>query len=387
MNSRLFLLLLTGFFVICCGAALRAQDAAPRQPASPTREERIENWLARQDQDRDGRISRGEAMGLMKSNFTRNDANGDGFLDRNELGQLADRLGRGGRGARNRRPGNRQPMTTEQMLKQVPKGVTVMPDIAYRQGNDAWKLDLAMPTERGAEPRPAIVFIHGGGWTSGDKRTGNFLNPTLEFATRGYVCITVNYRLDASKLACVEDVKCSVRWLRAHAGEYNVDPNRIGAYGNSAGAHLAAMLGVCPASAGAEGDGPWQKYSSMVQAVVCSATPTRPRVRSPSEEGGKKIAPMTYVSADAPPFLLIHEESDRVVPVRNSDDFARALREAGAKAVTYMRYNDGSGHGTFLANIKETGPAREAFFEKHLKRQKQKTDSSTPREERGKKHK
>jgi len=346
---------------------LRAQDATDRRKANNvTKEQRINNWLRTQDENGDGKIAGDEATGLMKSNFARNDTNKDNFLDRQELADLAERLARGGFG-RNRRGRNQQTITTEQLLKQVPEGVTVIPDIAYRQGSDAWKLDLAMPTERGAKPRPAIVFVHGGGWVSGDKRRANFLGPALEFAAKGYVCTTINYRLGGSKRACVEDAKCSVRWLRANVKKYNIDPDRIGAYGNSAGAHLVAMLGICPASAGLEGDGPWREYSSMVQAVVASATPTRPRVRGGSAHDAKKIAPMTYIAADAPPLLLVHEESDRTVAVSNSDDFVKALREAGAKDVTYMRYTDGSGHGTFMANIKETGPAREKFFERTLK--------------------
>jgi acetyl esterase/lipase len=282
-------------------------------------------------------------------------------------------------------------------IRNVPADVRVVADIAYRQGaSKAWRLDLAMPKEPGGEPLPAIVFVHGGGWRSGDKRAANFLGPALEFAAKGYVCITVNYRLiqEAPMPACIEDVKCAVRWLRAHAKEYNVDPERIGAYGNSAGAHLVAMLGLCPTSAGLEGDGPCREYSSMVQAVVASATPAsflipmnnRQNTQAEggdaakaagsgilglSEETRRKLSPITYVSADAPPFLVIHEESDRLVAVRQADEFVKVLRDAGAKDVTYMRYTDGSGHGVFAANIKETGPAREAFFERALKKKGQ----------------
>jgi len=377
MNRRIFLFAIICLFLTFPFAPMhRAEGAQRSRSDNPAKEQRIKSWLARQDKDADGRISRDEAIGLMKSNFTRNDTNTDGFLDRSELGRLADRLrNRSLRGnPTNRRPAGRRTMTTEQLLKQAPKGVTVLPDIPYREGNEAWKLDLAMPRKHSAAPRPAIVFIHGGGWSSGDKRTAAFVNPALEFAAKGYVCITVNYRLTGTgkttKITCIEDVKCSVRWLRAHAKEYNVDPDRIGAYGNSAGAHLAAMLGLCPPSAGLEGDGPWQEFSSMVQAVVCSATPTGPRVRSSSQDDRRKIAPMTYVADKAPPFLLIHEKSDRVVPVSNSDDFVKALRKAGAKDITYMRYEDGSGHGVFARNIQETGPAREAFFERTLRKKK-----------------
>ncbi|MHC4567984.1 MAG: alpha/beta fold hydrolase, partial [Planctomycetota bacterium] len=289
-------------------------------------------------------------------------------------------------------------------ITNVPAGVKVVVDIAYRDGpSKAWRLDLAMPEAPSETPRPAIVFVHGGGWRSGDKRRENFLRPTLDFAAKGYVCVTVNYRLlnETSIAGCVEDVKCAVRWLRAHADQYGVDPKRIGAYGNSAGAHLVAMLGLCPPSAGLEGDGPWKEHSSMVQAVVASATPTsflvpmndrvrkqitensnnrqqrgstrpadgksaRSRFGGMSQELRKKISPMTYVGGDAPPFLLVHADADRTVGVYQSDNFVKALREAGAKDVTYMRYTDGSGHGVFGAKIAQTGPAREKFFARTL---------------------
>ena len=246
-----------------------------------------------------------------------------------------------------------------------------------------------MPTARGEFPRPALVFIPGGGWRGGDKRRGGFLRPTISYAAKGYVCVTVNYRMldEAPITACVEDVKNAVRWLRAHAEEYHIDPERIGASGNSAGAHLAVMLGVCPPSAGLEGDGPYQEYSSMVQAVVASATPTdflsamsdrqrnQQRARPPrknelrleSEEVRAKASPVTYASADAPPILLVHAISDRTVGVYHSDKLVNALREAGAKNVSYILLGDDSGHGSFQRNIAFTEPAREAFFNRVLK--------------------
>ena len=264
---------------------------------------------------------------------------------------------------------NKPTMSTEDLLKRAPDGVTVLPDIAYREGNDAWKLDLAMPKERGDAPRPAIVYIHGGGWTKGDKR-GKGIGAVLHYAAKGYVCISVNYRLDADKKACVEDVKCATRWLRAHAEEYNLDPDRIGAAGNSSGAHLALMLAVCPASAGLEGDGPYQEYSSKVQAAHCSSTPIMPGFRGlrgkPADPDVQKIQPMTYVSGDVPPLYFIHGTEDTKAPVRFLDDFVKALREAGAKDITYKRYADGTGHGAYVKHIEEARPAREAFLARTL---------------------
>jgi acetyl esterase/lipase len=264
---------------------------------------------------------------------------------------------------------NKPTMSTEDLLKRTPDGVTVLPDIAYREGNNAWKLDLAMPKERGDAPRPAIVYIHGGGWTKGDKR-GKGIGAVLHYAAKGYVCISVNYRLDVDKKACVEDVKCATRWLRAHAEEYNLDPDRIGAAGNSSGGHLALMLAVCPASAGLEGDGPYQEYSSMVQAAHCSSTPIMPGFRGlrgkPADPDVQKIQPMTYVSGDVPPLYFIHGTEDTKAPVRFLDDFVKALREAGAKDITYKRYADGTGHGAYVKHIEEARLAREAFLARTL---------------------
>ena len=269
----------------------------------------------------------------------------------------------------------------EEVQQRVPNSVTFIPNLVYREGNDRWKLDLAMPIELGNKPRPAIIFIHGGGWQNGDKRASGFLNPALSYAEKGYVCITINYRLvtnDQERIDfCIADAKNAVRWLRANAEEYNVDPNRIGATGNSAGAHLSVILGVCPAEAGMEGDGPYGEYSSAVQAVVASATPTNFLI--PMSRNGKRrfedlelglkkrISPITYVSAESPPMLLFHEESDRTVGVYQSDKFVQALRDAGARDVNYVLFGDGTGHGLFRRNVVLMEPIREAFFARVLK--------------------
>ncbi|MCP4610218.1 MAG: alpha/beta hydrolase fold domain-containing protein [Planctomycetes bacterium] len=335
---------------------------------SRSQQQRINNWLSSQDPNGDGRIALDESTGLMKKNFRQNDSNKDGFLDKMELGKLADLLAKTASRLRNRNANrSRRPTPTDaQVMARVPDGVTMELNITYREGNDAWKLDLAKPDQPSDTPRPAIVFIHGGGWTRGDKRAEAFLGQTLEYAAKGYVCVTVNYRLDPAKLPAVEDVKCAVRWLRAHAEKYNVDPDRIGAYGNSAGAHLATMLGISHTERRLERDGPWQEFSSKVQAVAASATPTVPNLRGEADFGVKLIQPMSYITANAPPFLLFHEESDSTVNVSNSDNFVEAMKEAGAKDITYHRYTDGTGHGVFQRNIDKTGPLMEAFFKRTL---------------------
>jgi acetyl esterase/lipase len=336
----------------------------------------VSNWL-RMDKDGDGKVSVEEAVGRLKTSFTRNDADGDGFLTRSELEALAQRrLGAQGRPVPTEREkktasADRNPpaMSTEELLKLAPDGVRVIPDIVYRPGNQAWKLDLLIPKGRGDAPRAGIIYIHGGGWTRGDKR-GQGIGTLLGYAAKGFVCISVNYRLDADKTACVEDVKCATRWFRAHAKQYNVDPNRIGAAGNSAGAHLALMLAVCPASAGLEGDGPYQEYSSRVQSAHCSSTPIMPRFGRGKGLGRdvRKIQPMTYVSGDMPPLFLIHGTADDKAPVSYVDDFVKALREAGAKDTTYRRYADGTGHGAYVKHIDEARPEREAFLMRTLRK-------------------
>ena len=114
-----------------------------------------------------------------------------------------------------------------------------------------------MPEVAGNERLPAIVIVHGGGWSSGSKQSRVYRTMALYYADKGYVTASVEYRLtgEAPFPACIEDVKCAVRWLCAHADEYHIDPEHIGAFGHSAGAHLVMMLAMCPVSAGLEGDG------------------------------------------------------------------------------------------------------------------------------------
>ena len=335
------------------------------------------------DRNGDGKLTKDESTGLMKRFFDRNDANKDGFLDQNELEALQQRLSRNrGRQQRNNNRNRQSGMSTEQLLKTVPNDVLVEPDIAYRPGaSKAWRLDLIRPKKDSGALRAGIVFVHGGGWRSGDKRTGTFLRGAIEYAQKGYVCITVNYRLtgEAPFPACIEDVKCAVRWFRAHARKYNLDPNRLGAYGNSAGAHLVSMLGLCQTDAGLEGDGPHQDQSSMVQAVCASATPTKLDLFGHSPQSNERFkgdtdderiklirnsSPINHVSNDAPPFLLIHGTADTTVNVKHSDILVEALKKEGAD-VTYIRIYD-AGHGVFNQHKDQTHPAMERFFARTL---------------------
>ncbi|WP_299468878.1 alpha/beta hydrolase [uncultured Gimesia sp.] len=273
----------------------------------------------------------------------------------------------------------------------LPKDLKIIEDISYRKGRiQAWKLDLVMQREPGEAKRPALIFVHGGSWSGGDKSHSTINNGPVKYARKGYVCISVNYRLsdEAPFPACLEDVKCAVRWLRAHADQYHVDPDRIGGYGNFAGAHLVSLLGLVDKESNLEGDGPWQEQSSLLNAVCVSAIPTdfthwpggienKPILRqlldapdTSLQEQAIKASPITYVHAKAPPFLLFQGTKDRTVDVSQADRFAEALNAAGAKDVTYHRYPE-AGHSVFNQYHKETYALMEEFFDRTLFNPKQ----------------
>ena len=277
--------------------------------------------------------------------------------------------------------------TADQVRAQLPPGVGFFPDIAYDTRSEAHRLDLFLPPEGSTDStRPAIVIVHGGAQRDGDKRGRQWSAIPAEYAADGYVAISVNYRLltEAPSPAQIEDVKCAVRWLRANAAKYGVDPQRIGAYGNSGGAHLVAMLGLANSTTGLEGDGPYQEHSSAVQAVCASAAPTdflhwgdqteipdrmaKVFFVGPAEtvrDRARQASPITYVRADAPPFLLIHGTADALVPISQSERFAKALRDAGARQVRYMIL-DAEGHDAFQSQKLLTYPAMKAFFDAAL---------------------
>jgi acetyl esterase/lipase len=156
----------------------------------------------------------------------------------------------------------------------VPAGVKYEPDIVFGKGGDVeLSLDLARP-ENLDHKTPCVVFIHGGAWRGGNRKV--HVPQILDFAKRGYVAVTVSYRLIpvARFPGQVEDVKCAIRYLRANADKHHIDPNKIGAVGFSAGGHLVMMLGVMDKADGLEGNGGNPDQSSKVNAVVAFFGPT-----------------------------------------------------------------------------------------------------------------
>jgi hypothetical protein len=129
---------------------------------------------------------------------------------------------------------NKNTSATGLLQDSVFKAISIAKNIPCREGSSpAWVLDMALPANPAGRLRPAIVIVHGGGWSAGSKSDPVYQKLMLDYALKGYVKINVNYRLtgEAPFPACIEDVKCAVRWLRAHADKYQIDPNRIGGYG------------------------------------------------------------------------------------------------------------------------------------------------------------
>jgi acetyl esterase/lipase len=301
--------------------------------------------------------------------------------------------------------------------RQVPKGVRAVLDVAYVPGpqiHPLQKLDLFIPSDPlgpSHGPLPVVVYVHGGAWRGGDKR--DF--PAMGLTAGGYAVASVNYRLsaDAKFPAQIEDCEAAVRYLRTNAKAFGLDPDRIGAWGDSAGGHLVALLGTAgdvkewePAD---EKGG--EKVSSRVQCVVdwfgpsdlakmnaqaaeaaekagaadgAQPPPSRRRLDhdaadSPESElvGGPvqqnkykaaKASPVTYVSADDPPFLIMHGDRDPLVPIAQSRELAEALKAAGVDVTFEVIKGAGHGGPEFLAD--EAMRRVTAFFDEHLKQPK-----------------
>jgi acetyl esterase/lipase len=269
----------------------------------------------------------------------------------------------------------------------IPDGVVVERDIEYaRVGDTALRLDLYRPEMTGA-PLPLIVWVHGGGWSGGDKAN----NMALPLSGRGYVVASINYRLSgvAPFPAQIEDCRAAIRWLRANASKYSIDPKRVGVWGGSAGGHLVALLGTAGDVNGWDTVGGSTDQSARVQAVCDYYGPANFLVeRMPGggkdpnspvgrllggpvderQDRAREASPITYVSGDDPPFLIFHGEQDPTVPIEQSEMFESALRKVGVD-VTFVRVKN-AGHGFRPGSDPNPGQILEAvaaFFDKKLK--------------------
>lgn len=249
-------------------------------------------------------------------------------------------------------------------------------------------LDLYIPsTAKG--PFPLLVWFHGGGWQDQSRNTRYYCNATQMWpgVTGNYAYASVDYRLtDVARFpAQIEDCKAAIRWLRAHAAKYNLDPSRIGVWGVSAGGHLVALLGT----AGEErmfDVGEYVDVSSRVQAVCDLAGPTDflATARTPGADGllalmntllggntadipekAKQASPVTFVSKETPPFLIIHGAADPSVPPSQAQLLHDALRKAGVEAKLHLIPD--AGHSGPAFESSEVIAMMQSFFDLHLK--------------------
>ena len=275
------------------------------------------------------------------------------------------------------------------MARDRPDAV-IQRDLVYNRINGrALRLDLYCP-QKAYGPSPVILWIHAGGWSHGRKEQHI---PVISFVSDGYAVTSIELRLsgEAPFPAQIEDCKAAVRWLRANAAKYNLDADRIGAAGHSGGGHLAALLGTSGGVQELEGSGDNMSYSSRVQAVCDVSGPsdilrlyhdasdpstgTRRKdisdidafLGGPAEQNKTKAiaaSPITYVSKDDPPFLIIHGQNDFSVPASQGELLAAALKTAGVETtlkITPRGHSVGLGGPTLLPIVK-------AFFDKHLKK-------------------
>ncbi len=338
------------------------------------------------DANKDGKLSRDEIPERLRERFDAIDANKDGSITPEEQrAYLA--------GQRPAAPGGGPPM---------PESVKVEKDIPYAgTTNPRQTLDLLVPkAPKGDKPLPVVVNIHGGAWMSGDKSNGAPMLAGM-VASGDYAAVSIGYRLsgEATWPAQIHDCKAAIRWIRANADKYHLDPDRIGVMGGSAGGHLVAMLGTSGGSEALEGDlGPYKGVSSKVKCVVDQFGPSELATMgdSPSsidhnakdspeskllggpilenKEKAKAASPITYITKDDPPFLIFHGDKDMTVPFNQSEKLTKALKASGVD-VLFIKV-EGGAHGGF--RNPEVFKRVRQFFDKNLRDQAVGTISEEP---------
>ncbi len=267
--------------------------------------------------------------------------------------------------------------------------VSVQQDISYGTvDGQRLFLDVYEPSElsqASGDPHPAVVLIHGGGWSGFDKGTMRGMGMFL--AGSGFVAFSIDYRLFQSNEkgtknpwpAQLDDAQRAVRWIRANAAKYHIDADHIGAFGHSAGAQMAALLGLEPARDNS--DPMLSKYSSTVQAVVSVDAPTDFTMDRDADGdafltkflGGdyahhpglwRDASPVFHVSKQAAPFVIFHGTQDREVPIAQAQELADKLKQAGIE-VDFVKVEDGHTYRTPEARKRLAIETRDFFYE-HL---------------------
>jgi len=275
----------------------------------------------------------------------------------------------------------------------LPAGFVAEYDVKYvPDGDEAQVLDIYYPEKPAEKPLPLLVWIHGGGWSGGNK----FPTPYLYQLTRGYVVASIEYRFSQKALfpAQIQDCQAAIRWLRANASKYSVDASRIGVGGAPAGWHLSALVGTSGGKDAFAKIGGNETQSDRVQAVCDIFGPTNfwtvidqanadknvknifkwnngdPYSRLIGAKLGEDkqkcdaVSPVQYVSQDNPPFLILHGDYDTLVPYAQSVELSERLTKVGVE-VTLQRL-PGAGHGGPAFTLPAIVRLTNAFFDKHL---------------------
>lgn len=260
-------------------------------------------------------------------------------------------------------------------------GVDLKMDIYYP------KAGAGGPQRAGATQTaaPVVLQVHGGGWTQGSKSDGAVADEITLLVNQGYFVASIDYRLAPQYPfpAQITDAKCAVRFLRANAAKYNLDPNRFGAIGESAGGHLVALLGTTDPSAGWD-VGQYAEQSSRVQAVVDFFGPAdlnAPEYRNAqgrfvpifgsAPDAFARASPVTYITPDDPPFLIMQGDQDKLVPLSQSQELYDRLRAGGVSAQLVIVKNAGHGFvpvgGAISPTRQEIARIVVGFFDQQLK--------------------
>jgi acetyl esterase/lipase len=272
--------------------------------------------------------------------------------------------------------------------EETSQATPVLIDQTYCVTSDGVALTLDLYTPEGLDGlAPLVVYIHGGGWTSGDKSDGVGLIFKDELIRRGFVFAALNYRL-APKYAFpapIEDVKCAIRYLRAHSDRFKINPQRIGVLGGSAGGHLAALLAASTVEQGWD-VGEYLDQSSRVQAVVDMYGPSdlptmfaqSGRMESlnifnatnPDDLTLRTYSPTTYISPDDPPFFILHGDQDQSVPIQQSEILVEKLKAAGVPVEYLVVKNAGHSFqpagGEISPGLGELAKKVADFFQRYL---------------------
>jgi acetyl esterase/lipase len=253
-------------------------------------------------------------------------------------------------------------------------------DVAYLGEGRKELMDIYRPSTPKPGGYPAILVIHGGGWVGGKRDAAREMQMGDVFAKAGFVAASIDYKLTEGDTPSwpqnLYDCKTAVRFLRKNAAKYDINPDRMGVIGGSAGGHLSLLVAYTGANPKLDPPGPYGEYSTKVHAVVdlygvplmdAHHTGRNMLKNLASEETYRAASPVTYVSRDSPPTLILHGTADKTVPIAWSDEFEKLLQQRGTTYI-YKRV-EGAPH-TFLINSKY-GDFRDLitnFFREHLRK-------------------